>query len=74
MIAVSSAAVSASSTSFSVSSSSRRASIPRASIVNLECVGELRPLFSGDFLVVLRDGTEVVGSRRHRVALETLLR
>jgi hypothetical protein len=31
-------------------------------------------MFNGDFVVVLRDGTKVAGSRRYRGALERLTR
>lgn len=51
----------------------RFARVSRSAIVHLERVRELRPLASGDFLVVLRDGTEVAGSRRYREALDRLL-
>jgi two-component system LytT family response regulator len=36
-------------------------------------VRELQPMFNGDFVVVLKDGTEVAGSRRYRDALRMLL-
>lgn len=51
----------------------RFARISRSSAVNIERVKELHPMFNGDFMVVLRDGTEVSGSRRHRDAFERLL-
>lgn len=43
--------------------------IHRSAIVNLDCVEELRPLFSGDYQVGLRDGTRLTLSRtfRHRI-------
>lgn len=43
--------------------------IHRSAIVNLDCVEELRPLFSGDYQVRLRDGTRLTLSRtfRHRI-------
>ena len=48
--------------------------VSRSSIVNAERVRELQPMFNGDFVVVLRDGTKVAGSRRYRAVLETLTR
>ena len=47
--------------------------VSRAAIVNIDRVRELQPMFNGDFVVVLKDGTEVTGSRRYRDALRTLL-
>ena len=48
--------------------------VSRASIVNASRVRELQPMFSGDFVVVLRDGTKVAGSRRYRAAFDMLTR
>lgn len=48
--------------------------VSRSSIVNADRVRELQPMFNGDFVVVLRDGTKVAGSRRYRGALERLTR
>lgn len=48
--------------------------ISRSSIVNAIRVRELQPMFNGDFVVVLRDGTKVAGSRRYRAALDRLTR
>lgn len=48
--------------------------VSRSSIVNAARVRELQPMFSGDFAVVLRDGTKVAGSRRYRAALDMLTR
>ena len=48
--------------------------VSRSSIVNADRVRELQPMFNGDFIVVLRDGTKVAGSRRYRGALERLTR
>jgi two-component system, LytTR family, response regulator len=48
--------------------------VSRSSIVNATRVRELQPMFNGDFVVVLRDGTKVAGSRRYRAALEMLTR
>ena len=47
--------------------------IHRSTIVNLEFIRELRPWFRGDYLVVLRDGTEVTLTRNHRANLESRL-
>jgi two-component system LytT family response regulator len=48
--------------------------VSRSSIVNADRVRELQPMFNGDFVVVLRDGTKVAGSRRYRVAFDMLTR
>ena len=47
--------------------------VSRSSIVSVDRVRELRPMFNGDFVVVLRDGTEVSGSRRYRGRLDALV-
>jgi two-component system LytT family response regulator len=48
--------------------------VSRSSIVHADRVRELQPMFNGDFVVVLRDGTKVAGSRRHRAAFDMLTR
>jgi two-component system, LytTR family, response regulator len=48
--------------------------VSRSAIVRADRLRELQPLFNGDFVVILRDGTQVTGSRRHRDALERLVR
>jgi two-component system LytT family response regulator len=48
--------------------------VSRSSIVNADRVRELQPMFNGDFVVVLRDGTKVPGSRRYRAAFDRLTR
>jgi LytTr DNA-binding domain len=48
--------------------------VSRSSIVNADHVRELQPMFNGDFVVVLRDGTKVAGSRRYRVSFDMLTR
>ena len=48
--------------------------VSRSSIVNAGRVRELQPMFNGDFVVVLRDGTKVSGSRRYRQAFDALTR
>jgi two-component system LytT family response regulator len=51
---------------------SRFVRIHRSTIVNVDSVEELRPLFGGDYLVVLRGGTELTMSRRYRRAAARL--
>jgi two-component system, LytTR family, response regulator len=46
--------------------------ISRSSVVNIEWVREVQPMFNGDFVVILRDGTQVSGSRRYREMLSLL--
>lgn len=48
--------------------------ISRSSIVNIERVRELHPMFSGDFVAVMADGARIAGSRRFRETLDSLLR
>ena len=48
--------------------------VSRSSIVNAARARELQPMFNGDFVVVLRDGTKVAGSRRYRAAFDMLTR
>jgi two-component system LytT family response regulator len=43
-------------------------------IVNADRVRELQPMFNGDFVAVLRDGTKVACSRRYRAAFDMLTR
>ncbi|HET8901539.1 MAG TPA: LytTR family DNA-binding domain-containing protein [Holophagaceae bacterium] len=40
--------------------------IHRSSIVNLDCVKELRPWFHGDYMVLLTDGTKLTMPRTYR--------
>jgi two-component system LytT family response regulator len=47
--------------------------IHRSTIVNLERIRELQPSFHGDFVVKLRDGTELTLSRGYRDKLQELL-
>ncbi|HKQ53374.1 MAG TPA: LytTR family DNA-binding domain-containing protein [Pyrinomonadaceae bacterium] len=49
------------------------ARIHRSAVVNLNRVRRLKDWFNGECLVVLRDGTELKVSRRHRRRLEALL-
>lgn len=46
--------------------------IHRSTIVNIEAVKELQPLFHGDSIVILRDGTELTMSRSYRPRLQKL--
>lgn len=47
--------------------------ISRAAIVGIDHVREVQPLFNGDFVVILKNGAQVNGSRRYRMAMERLL-
>lgn len=47
--------------------------VSRSAIVSAERISELQPMFNGDFVVLLDDGTEVTGSRRYRHRLDALL-
>ena len=47
--------------------------IHRSALVNLDRIQELRPLFHGDYVVRLRDGTELPLSRNYREKLAGLL-
>lgn len=48
--------------------------IRRSTIVRIEKIKELHPLFNGEFAVILRDGTELASSRRYRKNLESILK
>lgn len=48
--------------------------VSRATIVSIAQIREVQPLFNGDFVVLLKNGAQVNGSRRHRAALDVLLR
>lgn len=52
----------------------RFARIHRSTIVNVEQVAALEPLFQGDCTVVLKDGTRLRMSRRRRESLSRLIR
>ncbi len=43
--------------------------VHRSHIVNLDCIAEIQPLDTGDARIIMRDGSEVPCSRRHRDAL-----
>jgi two-component system LytT family response regulator len=47
--------------------------IHRSSIVNISCIRELKSYFHGDYLVYLKDGTELKLSRRYWSKVESLL-
>jgi two-component system LytT family response regulator len=47
--------------------------IHRSTLVNVERIKEMHPLFAGDQVVVLRDGTKLQVSRTHRQKLMSLL-
>ena len=46
--------------------------ISRSTIVNMERIKELQPLFHGEYAVLLRDGTKLTLSRSHRDKLQQL--
>jgi two-component system, LytTR family, response regulator len=43
--------------------------IHRSSVVNLDRIRELKPIFHGDYIVKLADGTELTLSRNYREKL-----
>ena len=47
--------------------------IHRSTIINLERIKELQPLFNGDYAVILRDGTRLTMSRTYRGKLDFAL-
>ncbi|UWX03610.1 response regulator [Pseudoxanthomonas sp. NC8] len=47
--------------------------VSRAAIVSIARIREVQPLFNGDFVVLLKDGAQVNGSRRYRAALDVLI-
>lgn len=46
----------------------------RSTIVCIERIKELQPLFNGEYLVILQDGTRLTSSRRYRRNLDALLK
>lgn len=48
--------------------------IHRSTIVNIAEIGEIQPLFNGEYCVILRDRTQLTLSRRYRAALDGILR
>lgn len=47
--------------------------IHRSTIINLERIKELKPWFHGEYIVILRDGTQLTLSRRYRDRLNGML-
>ncbi len=47
--------------------------IHRSTIVSIDAVAELEPLFQGDYVVVLRDGTRLTSSRGYRQNLQDFM-
>lgn len=47
--------------------------ISRSTIVNLDCIKELQPMFHGEYSVILRNGTKLTLSRSYRDRLDHLL-
>ncbi len=47
--------------------------IHRSTIVNAERIRELEPMFAGEYLVILRDGTKLPSSRTYRDKLHQAL-
>jgi two-component system LytT family response regulator len=47
--------------------------IHRSSIVNLDCIREVHPWFSGDHVVIMRDGTKLTMSRTYRDQFKELV-
>ncbi|WP_340677998.1 LytTR family DNA-binding domain-containing protein [Paraglaciecola sp.] len=47
--------------------------ISRSTIININSARELQPMFNGDFVVILKNGSQASGSRRYREQLNNLL-
>jgi two-component system LytT family response regulator len=47
--------------------------ISRSTIVNVDRIKELQPLFHGEYAVILRNGVRLTLSRSHRDKLDRLL-
>jgi two-component system LytT family response regulator len=47
--------------------------IHRSTIVATDAIAELEPLFQGDYVVVLRDGTRLTSSRGYRANLQEFM-
>ncbi len=47
--------------------------IHRSTIVNVDAIAELEPLFQGDYVVILRDGTRLTSSRGYRSNLQEFM-
>jgi two-component system, LytTR family, response regulator len=46
----------------------------RSTLVSIERIKELQPLFNGEYVVILQDGTRLSSSRRYRKNLDALLK
>ena len=53
--------------------SSKFMRISRSTIVNVDRIKELQPLFHGEYAVILRNGTRLTLSRSYREKLNQLL-
>jgi two-component system LytT family response regulator len=47
--------------------------IHRSTIVNIERIKDIRPLFKGEYVVTLTSGTRLKSSRGYRYELQSLL-
>lgn len=47
--------------------------VHRSTIINLQRIRELHPLFQGEYHIVLQDGTQLTSSRSYRARLQQLL-
>jgi two-component system LytT family response regulator len=47
--------------------------IHRSTIVNVERIKELHPMFHGEYQVILKDGTQLTSGRGYRGNLQRLL-
>jgi two-component system, LytTR family, response regulator len=47
--------------------------VHRSTIINTDSIAELEPLFQGDYVVVLRDGTRLTSSRGYRANLQSFM-
>jgi two-component system LytT family response regulator len=47
--------------------------IRRSTIINIGCIKELQPLFNGEYVIILNDGTRLQSSRRYHKNLDPLL-
>jgi two-component system, LytTR family, response regulator len=47
--------------------------VHRSTIVNTDAIAELEPLFQGDYVVILRDGTRLTSSRGYRSNLQAFM-
>jgi two-component system, LytTR family, response regulator len=45
----------------------------RSTIVRIDKIKELHPLFNGEYIVILKDDTQLISSRRYRNNLASLL-